>query len=405
MLRERDFAHLFWARLVSAFGTAMAPVAMAFAILDLTGSATSVGIVLASETGAVLLFQLLGGTLADRGSRKRMMVLADAMATTSQGTIALLLVTGQAEIPVLAGLMAVTGVSFALHGPASVGLVPQVVERQRLQPANALLSLAQSAAFGLGAASAGVLVATVGAGWALAIDAASFAVSAVIVAGVRPRPQLRRESVGLLRDLRDGWREFTSHRWLWTIVLQFSLVVAAWQGSFAVVGPTVAKRMLGGPTDWGWIAGMFGAGLVAGGLLAMRIEVRRPMLVATCCVFAHAVPLLLLAGPSPVWMIAAGAFVAGVGGQIFGVLWFTTLHTRVAPEALSRMSAYDILGSIALAPLGEAAAGPVLESIGTTYTLWIAAAMIIVPTAAVLAVPEVRQLRSQPPSSRLVDER
>jgi predicted MFS family arabinose efflux permease len=373
----------------------MAPIAMAFGVLELTGSATAVGVVIASQTGAVVLFQLLGGALADRGSRQRVMVTADLLALMSQGAIAFLMLTGRASVGELAGLMAVTGVAFALHFPAAMGLVPLVVDGEKLQPANALLSLARSAAIGLGAASAGVLVATVGAGWAMAVDAATFGFSAALVATLHPRPQRRSGRTSVLRDLLDGWREFTSHRWLWATVLQFTLLMAAWQASFAVVGPVVAKRMLGGPTDWGWIAGAFGVGLVCGGVAALRLHVGRPVLVGVLLMLTLALPPLLLAGPAPVGMIAAGAFLAGVAWELFIVLWYTTLQTHVAPEALSRVIAYDALGSIALVPLAEAAAGPLVEALGTSHTLWIAAALIILPTLAVLCVPEVRTLRAR----------
>lgn len=392
LLREPDFARLFAARMVSAFGSSMAPIAVAFGVLELTGSAGSMGIVLAAQTSAQVAVQLLAGALADRGSRQRIIVLADLLAMTTQATMAFLFLSGNAELWHLVVLMAFNGIAFALHWPASVGLVPQVVERDDLQSANAFLSLAQASAFGVGAATAGVLVATIGAGWAVGIDSATFAVSGLLVTLLRPRPQERAEPAGLLRDLRDGWSEFISHRWLWTIVLQFSVMLAAWQGSFAIVGPVVAKRLLGGPTDYGIIAGALGLGLVAGGVIALRVHVRRPLLVATLCVFLNLGPVLLMSWPAPVALIAASAFLAGMGGELFGVLWFTTLHRLVAPEALSRVSAYDILGSIALVPLGEAGAGLLVESIGIAPTLWIAAAMISVPTALVLLVPEVRQL-------------
>jgi MFS family permease len=394
-LREPEFARLFAARLISAFGTAMAPVAMAFGVLELTGSPRLVGIVLASQTAAQVATQLFGGAIADRWSRKRVMIVADLLAAAAETAIALLLFGGAPRLSALAALMAVNGVAFALHWPAGVGLVPQVVARERLQPANALLSLAQSAAIGLGGASAGVIVATAGAGWAIAVDAASFLASAVLIAGLRPRPQARAAPSSFVREIRDGWREFTAHRWLWAIVAQFSLVVAAWNGGFLVVGPVVAERALGGAAAWGWVTGAFGAGLVVGGVLGLRLPIARPMLVATLCVFSFALPLLLLSGPAPLPWIAAGAFVAGVGGQLFSVLWNTALHTRVAPEALSRVSAYDVLGSIALAPLGEAAAGPLVEALGAGPTLWLGAACIVAPTAAVLGVREVRTLRAE----------
>jgi MFS family permease len=234
----------------------------------------------------------------------------------------------------------------------------------------------------------------------MAVDAATFGVSAALVATLRTRAQARPAATGVLRDLREGWREFISHRWLWTIVLQFSLLLAAFQASFAVVGPIVAEQRLGGPTDWGWIAGAYGAGLLCGGLAALQLHVSRPILIGTLWMLASALPCLLLAGPAPVPLIAAGAFVAGVGFELFIVLWYTTLQTHVPPETLSRVIAYDTLGSIVLVPLAQAAAGPLVETLGTRDTLWLAAALIVLPTVAVLCVPEVRTLRTRLPSRR-----
>ncbi|MGH7287177.1 MAG: MFS transporter [Myxococcota bacterium] len=394
MLRDPVFARVFSARLVSAFGTAMTPVALPFAVLeDLSGTPGDVGFVIAAGSGAQILVQIFGGALADRGSRRRQMVGADLLAGLAQGLLALLLLGGGATLPVTIALQAVIGIAFALHWPAAVGLVPLVVERERLQPANALLAIANSTALGLGAAAGGFLAARFGAGTALAVDATSFALSALLVAGVRERPQPRAAAASLWSELRAGWREFTSHRWLWTIVLQFTMMTTGWFGAFAVVGPVVAQRSLGGAEAWGAIAAAFGFGLVVGGFIALRVRFPRPMLAATLTCFGGALLPLLLVGPSPLAWIAAGAFVAGVGFEIFGVLWNTALHTHVAPAALSRVSAYDVVGSIALVPFGEVLAGFSVEAFGAPVTLLWAAAAIVLPTAAVLCVPEVRHLR------------
>jgi MFS family permease len=400
LLRERDFSRLFFARLVSAFGSAMVFVALPFAVLELVGSENPqpVGYVIACATGSQLLFQLFGGALADRGSRQRMMVTADTVAMCAQGAMATLLLTGLATIPALMGLAAVMGVSFSLHWPASVGLVPLVVKRDQLQAANSLLSVANSTAMGLGAAVGGIIAATTSAGWAIALDALTFAVSAALVASLRPREQERKEeTTSLLRDVRDGWREFISHRWLWTIVAQFSILVMGFQATYAVIGPIVADRSMGGVQDWGWISGAFGAGLLVGGLLAMRLHIERPMLVGVLCCFLLALLPYLLIGPSPLAVVAGGGFFAGVGIELFSVFWNTALHTHVAPDALSRVSAYDIVGSMALAPVGEVFAGMLVASIGAPTTLWYATWLVIVPTALVLFVPEVRQLRQGGP--------
>ena len=165
------------------------------------------------------------------------------------------------------------------------------------------------------------------------------------------------------------------------------------QATYAVIGPIVAEQSMGGAQDWGWIAGAFGAGLLFGGLLAMRLQIQRPMLVGVLCCFLLALLPYLLIGPSPLAVVAAGGFCAGAGIELFSVFWNTAVHTHVAPEALSRVSAYDIVGSMALAPIGEVFAGTLVASIGAPTTLWYATWLIIVPTALVLIVPEVRQLR------------
>ena len=396
-LRDPSFARLFAARLISAFGTPMAPVALPFAVLeDLHGTARDVGVVIAAASGAQVLFQLFAGALADRGSRRTQMMTADLAAAAAQGAIALLLALGAASVPALVALEVVIGTAFALHHPASVGIVPEVVARDELQSANALLAIANSTAMGLGAAVAGLVAARFGARAALAIDALTFLASALLISGLRVRAASVVEEAGesLLAALRAGWREFTRHRWLWTIVLQFTVMLVGWFGTYAVVGPVIAKRALGGAAAWGTIASANGFGLIAGGLVALRVHFPRPILAATFCCFPFALLPLALVAPLPVPAIAAAAFAAGMSGELFGVLWYTTLHTRVDPAALSRVSAYDAVGSIALVPLGEVLAGFALDAYGAHATLYGACAAIVLPTAAVLLVPEVRKLRA-----------
>lgn len=374
----------------------MTPVALPFAVLeDLGGSPGDVGWVIAAGSGTQIAVQLFGGALADRGSRQRQVVRADALAATAQAALATALLTGQATFGLAIVLQVVIGASFGLHHPAANGLIPLVVARERLQDANALLSIAHSVALGLGAAAGGLLAATAGAGAALAVDAASFATSGLLIAGLTTSAQPRAAVASLWRQLREGWQEFIAHRWLWTIVLQFTVMLIGWFGTFAVIGPVVAQRSLGGVSAWGTVAAGFGFGLVAGGFVALRVHFPRPMLAATCACFLSTLLPLLLIAPAPVLVIAGGSFLAGVGTEVFGVLWFTALHTRVAPEALSRVTAYDAFGSLALVPFGEVLAGLSIEAYGTEPTLWAAAALIFLPTAAVLAVPEVRQLRAE----------
>lgn len=394
LLRRRDVGRLFAAYLVTYTGTAMAPIAMAFGVLELTGSTRDTSFVIAAPTFASIGVLLIGGALADRTSRQRIIVLAECLAMLAQLALAALLLTGAATVPVLTLLMLVNGVAMALNAPASMGLIVQIVDREELQTVNALLGTARNGAMAGGAALAGVLVATVGAGATLLIDAVSFGISAGLVLSLRPRLQAPPEAGTILQDLRLGWKEFVSHTWLWVIVLQFSLLVAVHESVFGLLGPAVTRELMNGPRDWGFIAASFGIGTLVGGVVSLKVSPRHPMRFATLCTFFFCGPALVLAAPLSVYLVAATAFVDGIAGQIFAVIWYTTLQKKIPAHMLSRVSAYDHLGSIALAPLGIVAAGFLYEHIGHRATLWISAGMVILPTLAALSVRDVRMMTS-----------
>jgi hypothetical protein len=245
-----------------------------------------------------------------------------------------------------------------------------------------------------GPAIAGALVATVGSGWAVAGNAATFAVSGLFLFRVHA-PALERsaERVTFLGDLLHGWREFKSRTWLWTIVAQFSLMHLVAIAPFMALGAVIAKRSLGGAGAWSLILAVFAAGTLAGSLLSLRLRARRPLVVATIWGATLAVPVALLAMRLDAYVIAAGAFVAGLGISIFEALWSTTLQREIPREALSRVSAYDWFGSIATLPVGFALAGVVSGAIGVTTVLWIGAVTVIASSAVILAVPDVRRVR------------
>ncbi|MEM1435545.1 MAG: MFS transporter [Pseudomonadota bacterium] len=395
LLHRPDFARLFFAYLITYTGSAMAPIAMAFGVLELTGSARDSSFVIAAPIVAQIVILLIGGAIAGRTSRQKVMVRAELLAATTQFAIAALFLYGVATVPLLAALMMLNGMAIAFFAPSTVGFITQVVDRRDLQAANALLGAARSSATMAGAALAGILVAAFGAGTAIAIDATSFVVSALLLLGIRAKDQHRSEPVSLIEDLKIGWREFTARQWLWAIVLQFGVMMAAIEAVYGLLGPAIARNQMGGAVDWGFIAAASGLGTVAGGLVALRLHVERPMLVASCMCFFFAGTALALSGPAAVALVAAAAFIGGVAGQIFAVLWYTTLQTEIPASMLSRVSAYDHLGSIALAPLGLVVGGVLYEAIGYRPTMLLAAAAIIVPTALVLLVPGVRQLRGR----------
>lgn len=391
-LRQREFRLLFAGRTVSLVGTAIAPVALAFAVLDLTGSKTDLGLILAAREVPLVLFLLAGGILADRLPRNQVMMSANVVGAFAQASLAALLITGRAELWHLAALAALNGAASAFYFPASAGVIPQTVPAPLLQQANALLSLAMNGAMIGGAALGGFLVAAVGPGWAIGVDAAAYSLGALFVAFMRVPAVEPGESPSFLGDLAEGWREFRSRTWLWVIVLQFSFLLMVCMGAFSVLGPVVADERLGGAKAWGAILTAQGAGLLVGGLLGLRWRPRRMLVAATLGILLIPAPLVALGFPLSVPAIAAVAFVAGIGNEIFGLLWHTTMQQEIPAEKLSRVYSFDALGSIGLVPVGYALAGPVAEAIGVRATLWGAAVVGVAVTVAVLFVRDVRRL-------------
>jgi MFS family permease len=399
-LAEQRFRRLFLGRTISQAGSAIAPVAVAFAVLDLTGSAADLGYVLAARVAPQVLFVVAGGVWADRFRRHRVMLAANLLSGLSQAATAALLLTGHARLWHLMALAAGNGVAAAIFFPASQGIVPEVVSPGQLQQANALLRLSQHGTLIAGSAVGGLLVAATGPGCAIAIDAASFFVSAAVLAGLQLPPAARMQASSFLAELREGWGEFWSRTWLWAVVVQFMFVNAAWSGAFSVLGPVTAKEELGGAVAWGFILAGESAGLVLGGLLGLRLTPRRPLLVGTLAVFL-ALPLLAaLALHLSTWVVALAAFIQGVGIEQFSVQWSTALHQHVPLDRLSRVSSYDALGSFVFIPVGYALVGPIAGVAGVTATIWGAAGVIAVATAAALLSAELRQLeRTDAPSA------
>jgi MFS family permease len=370
----------------------MATVALAFAVLELTGSKTDLGLILAARTVPMVVFLLVGGVWADRLPRHHVMVASNAVSGAAQGVLAFLLLSGRAEIWQLAMLAAVNGFSSAFFFPASQGIVPQTVPADVRQEANALLRLGLNATSISGAAVGGLLVAATSPGFAIALDAGSYFAAAAVLTPMRLPAGLRLAGSSFVAELRDGWREFSSRTWLWVIVLQFGIFNAI-QQSENVLGPVVAQDEYGGAAGWGLITACLSLGFVLGGVLMLRLQPKRMLLAATLGVLCATPLLAALAVPLPLVFVCAVALVAGVGIETFGVLWETSLQQEVPQEALSRVSSYDALGSFVLIPIGLAVVGPVADVLGTSETLWLAFAVNTAITLAVLLVHDVRYLR------------
>jgi MFS family permease len=391
-LRERSFRLLFLGRTTSFIGSAFANIALAFAVLDLTGSKADLGYVLAARSIPTVVFLLAGGIWADRLPRHLVMVVSNVVSGVTQGAIALLLLLGDAQIWQLIALAALNGMSSAFFFPAASGIVPQTVPRSMLQSANAVLRLGQNSSWIVGAALGGLVVAATSPGIGVAVDAATFFLAALFIGLIRLPRELRMEASNFFAELGEGWREFRSRIWLWVIVLQFGFVNAIEQGTEGVLGPAIAKDHFGGAAGWGLVLTAQSLGLFVGGLMLLRLRPRRLLLAATLG-FLLTVPFLLaLAGPLPLPAVIALAALAGVGIEIFSIMWDTTMQQEIPAEKLSRVYSYDALGSWVLIPLGLAVAGPCAELFGTRETILGAAAISLTATLGVLFVHDVRTI-------------
>jgi MFS family permease len=397
VLREPDYRRLFLGRTTSLIGDGISPVAIAFAVLELTGSATDLGIVLAANSLAVAALVLVGGVWADRLSPRVAMVGSDLVRMVSMGLIAALLITGTAEIWQLTLLYAIEGAATAFFYPASTAIVPQIVPGNRLQDAHALLNLSRHTGQVAGPTLAGILLALGSPGTALAVDAATFGISAACLVGVRT-PRLREAAAksSFLSDLRHGWREFSQRSWMVAVVLAAAISNAIFWPAFQVLGPTVAEESLGGSSSWALIAALWGIGGLLGGALALVIRPRHPLLLTEGLIVLFALPVAFLALPAYVLVIALGALLAGAASGLAEVLWETLAAQHIPEQSLSRVMAYDWFGSLALEPLGLVLIGPLATGVGTSATLWISAGVILLCQTAVLSVPGVRKLEYRP---------
>jgi MFS family permease len=392
-LSERSFRLLWLARTTSAVGDRMLPVAMAFAVLGLRGSGSDLGIVLAVGLVPNVVLVLVGGVAGDRWPRGRVMLWSDAIRAVSQAAIAVLLLSGHAQLWHLIVSSAVWGTAAAFFTPASTSVVPETVSPARLQQANALLNLTRNVV-GLGAPTlAGILIATTGTGIVFAIDSASFLVSALFLfkLPLPALPLLPRQTT-FVRELADGWQELKTRSWLWASIIAFGALNIG-LAAFFVLGPVVVYHELGGARDWGLIMSGSAAGALIGGVTALRWKPSRPLVAVFGITLLTALQLVLLVPPATTLALAGAAMLAMIGLSIGTVVWTTTLQEHIPSRALARVSAYDSLGSLVVVPIGFALAGSVASVAGLDPTLIGAAVVMFAAGVAALAVPSVRAVR------------
>lgn len=394
LLRRREFGLLFWGQAVSSFGDRLVMVAMPFAVLSVPGAGLSdVGLVLGATTLSLAVFVLVGGVVADRIPRQLTMLGSDVVRGAAQGLTAYLLLTDRATVLSLVVLQSVYGAAEAFFRPAVLGLVPQVVAPTDIQAAQALLALSSNLALLLGPVAAGLLVAGVGAGGAIAVDALTFLVSAATLVRMRPADGERAAGGSFLADLRGGWSEVVSRSWVWAVLLAFSAYHALVLPALFVLGPLYAETDRGGAASWGVISAGFGVGSLVGSLVALRVRVSRTGLVIGAALAVSCSQAVIVVLPVPTLAVAALEAVTGVTVALGFTLWETALNLRIPQSAQSRVSSFDYLASLTLMPIGYVVIGPVAEALGTQRTALLATGTAAAVCVAVTLVPGVRRLR------------
>jgi MFS family permease len=395
LLRRRRFALLFAGRTVSMFGNAFGPVAIAFGVLALPGAtAATLSAVLAGHAVPQLGLMLLGGVIGDRLPRHKVLVAAETLSGCAFAGMAAMLLSGWAPLGLLIGAAFVAGCASALLLPALTGVLPEVVERDGLQPANALLRLGGNAANIGGIAVAGAAVALLGPGVALAVDAATYFAGAALLAGLRTTATAATAATArrLWADLREGFREFTSRQWLWLVVGSAAFLNAGSAAAFAVLGPVLAAERLGGAIPWSLILAGFTAGMLLSVLAALRIRPVRPLRTAALVTPLLAAPLVAMGVGAPVAVVVAAAFCAGAAFNVFGVLWETTLQQGVPPGALARVTSCNYLVALSLKPVGIYLAGYAAAGLGAAPAVLALGAVLLLAGLVPLASPQVRRL-------------
>ena len=401
VLAIRDFRLLFAERLLAPASVGFSMVGVSFAVLRVTGSATDLSYVLAAQIAPSLVFALIGGVAADRFRPQRVIVAANVLMAAGEGTFGVLVLTGRPPLWAMIGLEALTGSGMAVFYPASQALLPRVVPLGMLQEASAISRMAMNTGQMSGAAAGGLLVAAAGPGWALVLCGAGMAATVPMLLSIRARAvgadTAGAASSGLFRELREGWSEFRSHTWLWVIVAQFCVVLMAWYGAFSVLGPVVAREHLGGPAAWGAITAADAFGLIAGGVVSLRVTPRRPMLFVVLTGGAIAVSPLSLAMVLPLPAVCLASFGLGVFVEMMMVQWTVALARNIPPAKLARVSSYDVLGSVMAMPAGALIAGPLGTAIGISSAQYAAAAAIVAASALALIPRDIRTMRGGDP--------
>ena len=364
-LSARDFRLLWLSQTASVIGDALVLVAVGLFVTRLTGDPSDVGLVLVAYSLPLVLLVLLGGVVADRLPRQRVMVVSDVVRAVLHGTLAVLILTGAVRVWHMVVIGLLFGTAEAFFRPAYTGLVPSTVAEDQIQSAQALTGVSREVAEIVGPALATALVLGVGGAAAFALDAATFVVSALLLSRVRGRDRGRAAapaSVG--QELLEGWHAVRERAWVWATILAFSVALMIALAPFFVLGASIADEVYGSDAVYGLANAAWGVGTVCGAVVGSRWRPRRPMRAAVLGAVPWPLCLAGFALGPPLPVLFATMATAGVGIGLFAVWWETALAQRIPPHLLSRVSAWDWMGSLLLLPLGYLLAGPLAERFG-----------------------------------------
>jgi MFS family permease len=401
VLRHQNFRYLFYGQAASAVGDQVVVVALALFITQRTGSPTDLGLVLGAQSLTLVALILFGGVWGDRLPRHRIMIVTDAIRCVLHVIVAVLIFAGTIRIWQLVVIEALFGAARAFFQPAYTGLLPQTVPEELIQDARALTESTNNMAMLVGPALATALVLGLGAGEAFVFDAATFLLSTVLLLRVHPRPRGEQvEAAPMLEELRSGWREVRSRTWVWVTIVVFTGAVLCVYAQWYSLAPVIARDLYGSAGVFGVLESLAGAGAVLGAVVGLRWRPARPMRAAMLLVLVWPIQNGTLALGAPVALVAAFAFATGFAFSLMMIWWETALAEHIPASALSRVSAWDWMGSLALMPLGFAIAGPLASSFGARTVLGLGSAIGLVLLLGGLLPRATRQLRGVPaPSS------
>jgi MFS family permease len=398
VLGHRDFRFLWLAQSSSVIGDNVVLVALALFVVARTGSATDLGLVLAAQALPLVTFLLIGGVWADRLPRHRVMIATDLVRFTLHGLLAALIFSGAVQIWHVVGIEVLFGAAEAFFRPAAAGLLPQTVPETDIQEATALTTMSNNVAEFAGPALATALVLGAGAGWAFAVDAATFLLSAAFLTRVRPRPrgrpatELPRERTGVWAEVRDGLQEVRSRAWVWATLASFCVALFCGLAPWYVLGPLVAREQYGHLGAYGLVETAFGLGTIVGSLVGLGWRPRFPLRAAMLAISLWPGSSILYAAGVSLVVVIPTSVIAGTGIALFDVWWLTALAERIPAEKLSRVTSYDWMVSTGLLPLGYLLAGPLAASLGAVDVLIGGSVLAFIAFALGLLPRETRRL-------------